>query len=391
MAKPKRGEHRAGDVELGRAAQAGDAKALASLVERYRGLVVTRVRRFGRDRGIGEDLTQEGLLALVSAIQTWDPSRATLRLYATFTVVRALSDYICRTERVVAFPRGCERVPLGLAAEREKLRARGEEPTAERLAEILKARPTFVRDTAAILDAELAYLSGRGQRARAALAEMADHDDPESLLIAKQEIEHRLELGYDPEAARGGKYRPTPTRRNRQFEADPIQAEAFGKTLKIGQELDVWLAVTGGALYTAIAARYGVSRQAIHLQAARLRRRFAAFVSGAPRSDHSRRRKRLVADPVQVEAFARTLTVGREREVFIALINSMPPYGELASRYGVDRRAIVAQAYRLRRRFNEFVKSQPANSNGRADLAATAREETGTSLRRGVTNDRKCG
>lgn len=73
------------DEELLKAAKAGDGDAVTVLMERYKGLVKSRVK--GRpvfSGGDADDLLQEGMIGLWKAIMNYDPSRGGAASFTTF-------------------------------------------------------------------------------------------------------------------------------------------------------------------------------------------------------------------------------------------------------------------------------------------------------------------
>ena len=63
------------DAELAREAVAGSEAAYRELVTRYATPAVNFVYRYVRDRGLAEDLAQEGFLRVYQRLNTYDPER----------------------------------------------------------------------------------------------------------------------------------------------------------------------------------------------------------------------------------------------------------------------------------------------------------------------------
>jgi len=63
------------DAELAREAVAGSETAYRELVARYATPAVNFVYRYVRDRGLAEDLAQEGFLRVYQRLNTYDPER----------------------------------------------------------------------------------------------------------------------------------------------------------------------------------------------------------------------------------------------------------------------------------------------------------------------------
>ncbi len=71
------------DGRLAELVRQGDSEAFAELTERYMSVIRTKVSPFSFGRAEREDLCQEGLLGLLNAARTYDPSgRASFRTYA---------------------------------------------------------------------------------------------------------------------------------------------------------------------------------------------------------------------------------------------------------------------------------------------------------------------
>ena len=82
-------------IELARKAAAGDAEAEETLVSEYSRLVRACARPYFLAGGDSEDLIQEGMLGLLSAVRTFDPAKG-LRFpsYAEFCVRRRIYSAI---------------------------------------------------------------------------------------------------------------------------------------------------------------------------------------------------------------------------------------------------------------------------------------------------------
>ena len=70
------------DVETWTLAKSGDRDAEEQLIERYASLVRTIARPLFLSGGDSEDLIQEGMLGLLSAVRSFDPEGASFRTYA---------------------------------------------------------------------------------------------------------------------------------------------------------------------------------------------------------------------------------------------------------------------------------------------------------------------
>lgn len=135
------------DDELLRRAASGDASAREACLIRHMGLVRHVVRRF---RGLArddEDLIQAGALALLQAIDRFDPSRGVR--FSTYAVPLILGEVRSCLERTQA---GAH---VGRRARRRLATARA---TRARLAQELEREPS-IREVARAMDADAADLA----------------------------------------------------------------------------------------------------------------------------------------------------------------------------------------------------------------------------------------
>ncbi len=83
------------DASLVRQAKAGDGKALTALLRKHRSLVESLAARFFGSGMETEDLCQEGMLALLSAVYSFLPERsASFRTYAGVCVSNRLKTVV---------------------------------------------------------------------------------------------------------------------------------------------------------------------------------------------------------------------------------------------------------------------------------------------------------
>jgi len=86
------------DADLAQAALAGSEAAYRELVTRYATPAVNFVHRIVRDRGLAEDLAQEGFLRVYQRLHTYDPDRKFSSWF--FQVLRNITIDYLRVNRV---------------------------------------------------------------------------------------------------------------------------------------------------------------------------------------------------------------------------------------------------------------------------------------------------
>ncbi|MGI6214075.1 MAG: sigma-70 family RNA polymerase sigma factor [Christensenellales bacterium] len=75
-------------------AQKGDEKAIAAIVEKYKGLVVSLARSRYLTGGDLEDLIQEGTLGLLKAIRQYSPQKGDFGKYAYIGIINKINDAV---------------------------------------------------------------------------------------------------------------------------------------------------------------------------------------------------------------------------------------------------------------------------------------------------------
>ena len=83
------------ELELIKAAQAGDSMALETMLLEYNHLLVSVVRKYFLIGGNKEDLIQEGMLGLFNAVNSFDSNKNdNFSAYATILIEREIISYI---------------------------------------------------------------------------------------------------------------------------------------------------------------------------------------------------------------------------------------------------------------------------------------------------------
>lgn len=93
------------DEQLALAAQAGDERAVAELVDRFTGLAYTLARPFATRRSDSDDMRQEALIAITEAAHTYRPDRgAAFKSLAILAIRRQLYTVIVTDNRMMRRP-----------------------------------------------------------------------------------------------------------------------------------------------------------------------------------------------------------------------------------------------------------------------------------------------
>jgi RNA polymerase sigma-B factor len=158
------------DSDLARRAREGDERARHALIERYVPLARGLARRYRHTAEPMDDLVQVASLALVKAVDRWDPERGlAFSSFAVPTIVGELRRHFRDTTWMVRPPRRVLELALLVEKLREPMGAvLGRDPTAAELAERI-GRPEA--DVAEALQAR----SGRVARSLDVPLEEVDH------------------------------------------------------------------------------------------------------------------------------------------------------------------------------------------------------------------------
>jgi RNA polymerase sigma-B factor len=134
---------------LGRLMRRGDRRAREELIARHVPLAHAVALRYRRAAEPAEDLVQVALLALVKAVDRWDPDRGVdLRSYAMPTMIGELRHYFRDCTWGLRPPRRLQDLSLAVERARDELRTQlGRSPTVTDLARRVK------RDEEAVIEA----------------------------------------------------------------------------------------------------------------------------------------------------------------------------------------------------------------------------------------------
>lgn len=87
------------DDDLVLRAQRADSTAQRALIERYRRVARSKVRRYFVVGGDGDDIEQEALIGLYKAIRDFDPSSSSFRTFAELCMSRQLASAVRAASR----------------------------------------------------------------------------------------------------------------------------------------------------------------------------------------------------------------------------------------------------------------------------------------------------
>ncbi len=170
------------------AAESGGANASRRLVDAYLPSIAGLARRFPTGAGVErEELLQEGVAGLLSAVRRYDSERGTpFWSYASFWVRKAMQELVAELTRPMALS---DRAARGLAqinaARREHLRAHCSEPTRAELSQATGLTPAQVESLLAV------------ERTPRAMEERLSGDPETTATVGDSIVDPAAEMAYE--------------------------------------------------------------------------------------------------------------------------------------------------------------------------------------------------
>jgi len=183
----------ADERDLSALAQAGDGKARERMICANIPLVVSVARQYRTSRLDMEDLIQEGMIGLCTAVERYEPERGfRFSTYATYWIKQRILRALDRQGRLIRFPVDVACAARKVHAVREELSCRlGREPTLAETASECGVSEKRLKAVLESLDEPLSLDGPLGDDADAPTLDVADDaPNPETRLL--QDEEHGL-------------------------------------------------------------------------------------------------------------------------------------------------------------------------------------------------------